>query len=120
MGLGAGVALIAAGAIFTWAIDVDVPYVDDAALGTVLLVAGVVAVVAAAVMQAQRPTSRPETGIVLVTTGAVLLWALEVDIPRVYDAALGVILLVGGLVTIGASLAMAWPRAQRRQVVYRS
>jgi hypothetical protein len=30
-----------------------------------------------------------------------------------------VILLVGGLVTIGASVAMAWPRAQRRQVVYR-
>jgi hypothetical protein len=56
----------------------------------------------------------------MVTVGAVLIWALEVDIPHVYDEALGLILLVGGLVTTAAATVMSRPRTQRRQVVYRS
>ena len=99
MGLGTGVGLIAAGAVLTWALDVNLPYVEDDALGAILLVAGVVALVAAAVMHAQRPGTSPEPGLALVTVGAALLWAVDVDIPYVYDAALGLILLlllVGG------------------------
>ena len=119
MGLGTGVGLIAAGAVLTWALDVDLPYVEDDALGAILLVAGVVALVAAAVMHAQRPGTSPEPGLGLVTVGAALLWAVDVDIPYVYDAALGLILLVGGVVTVVAAVALNRPPTQRRQVMYR-
>lgn len=120
MGLGTGVGLIAAGAVLTWALDVNLPYVEDDALGAIMLVAGVVALVAAAVMHAQRPGTSPEPGLGLVTVGAALLWAVDVDIPYVYDAALGLILLVGGVATVVAAVAMHLPRTQRRQVVYRA
>lgn len=119
MGLGTGVGLIAAGAVLAWALDVDLPYVDDDALGAILLVVGAVAVVAAAVMRAQRPQASPGAGLGLVGVGAVLLWAVELDLPYVYDGALGAILLVGGLVTIAATVALARPRTERREVVYR-
>ncbi|HSE07770.1 MAG TPA: hypothetical protein VLB29_03805 [Nocardioidaceae bacterium] len=120
MGLGTGVGLVAAGAVLTWALDVDLPYIDDDALGAVLLVAGVVAVVAAAVMRAQRPGTSPEPGLALLTVGAALLWAVDIDIPYVYDGALGLILLAGGIATVGAAVAMNQPRAERRQVAYRA
>ena len=119
MGLGTGVGLIAAGAVLTWALDVNLPYVADDALGAILLVAGVVALVAAAAMRAQRPGTSPEPGLGLVTVGAALLWAVDVDIPYVYDAAVGLILLVGGIVTVVAAVAMNRPQTQRRRVVYR-
>jgi hypothetical protein len=38
----------------------------------------------------------------------------------VYDAALGAILLLGGIATVAAAVALNRPRTQRRQVVYRS
>jgi hypothetical protein len=120
MGLGTGIVLVALGAVLTWALDVDLPYVDDDALGALLLVVGVVAVVVTAVMHAQRPDVGPDAGVGLLTVGAALLWAVDVDIPYVYDSALGAILLVGGLVTVGAALAMNRPRTSRRQVVYRT
>lgn len=119
MGLGTGVGLIAAGAVLTWALDVDLPYIDDDALGAILLVAGVVALVAAAVMRAQRPGTSPEPGLGLIAVGAALLWAVDVDIPYVYDGALGLILLVGGVATVVATVAMNRPHTVRRQVVYR-
>jgi len=119
MGLGTGVGLIAAGAVLTWALDVDLPYVDDDALGAVLLIVGAVALVASAVTRAQQPQANPGAGLGLVAAGAVLLWAVELDFPYVYDGALGVILLVGGVVTVGATLALSRPRTQRREVVYR-
>lgn len=120
MGFGTGVGLIAAGAVLTWALDVDLPYIQDDALGAVLLVVGVVAVVAAAVLRAQQPGTTPDTGLLLVLVGASLVWAVDVDIPFVYDAALGAILLVGGIATVAAAVAMNRPRTERRQVVYRS
>lgn len=119
MGLGTGVGMIAVGAVLVWAMDLDLPYVDVDALGAVLLVAGVVVVVSAAVMRAQRPGTSPAGGLVLVTVGASLLWAVDVDIPFVYDAALGVILLLGGAVTVVASVALDRPRTLRRVVVHR-
>lgn len=120
MGLGTGVVLIAAGAVLTWALDVDLPYVEDDALGAILLVAGVVALVAAAVVRAQQPDTSPASGLALGGAGAALLWAVDVDIPYVYDGALGAILLVGGVITVVAAVLMNKPRTQRRQVVYRS
>lgn len=119
MGLGTGVGMFAVGAVLVWALDVDLPYVEDDALGAILLVAGVVALVAAAVLRAQRPGTSPDTGLGLITVGASLLWAVDVDIPYVYDAALGAILLIGGVVTVAAAVALNVPRPQRRQVAYR-
>ena len=119
MGLGTGVGLIAAGAVLAWALDIDLPYVDDDALGAILLVVGAVAMVAIAVMRAQQPQANPSSGLVLVAVGAVLLWAVELDIPYVYDGALGAILLVGGAITILAAVAMNRPRSERREVLYR-
>lgn len=121
MGFGAGVGLIAAGAVFMWGLDVDLPYIEDHTLGAVLLVAGVVALVGAALMRVQQhPETSPDAGILLILFGAILLWGLEMDIPYVSDAALGVILLVGGIATVAATVAMNRPRTVRRQVVYRS
>jgi hypothetical protein len=119
MGLGTGVGLIAAGAVLAWALDVDLPYVQDDALGAVLLVAGAVALVASALTRAQRPGTSPDTGLLLILVGASLIWAVDVDIPYVYDAALGVILLLGGIATVAAAVAFNRPRTMRRQVVYR-
>jgi formate hydrogenlyase subunit 3/multisubunit Na+/H+ antiporter MnhD subunit len=54
MGIGAGIALFVAGAIVTWAINVDLPYVADYALGVILMVAGAVWFVVSLVMFQQR------------------------------------------------------------------
>jgi uncharacterized membrane protein HdeD (DUF308 family) len=54
MGIGLGILLIVVGAIFLFALKVDIPYVTDDTLGIILIVAGVIALVAALVMQAQR------------------------------------------------------------------
>jgi uncharacterized membrane protein HdeD (DUF308 family) len=54
MGIGLGILLIVVGAIFLFALKVDIPYVTDNTLGIILIVAGVVALVVALVMQAQR------------------------------------------------------------------
>jgi uncharacterized membrane protein HdeD (DUF308 family) len=54
MGIGLGILLIVVGAIFLFALNVDIPFVSDNTLGLILIVAGVIALVAALVMQAQR------------------------------------------------------------------
>ena len=37
MGIGLGIVLIVAGAILLWAVDVDLPVIDDDELGVILL-----------------------------------------------------------------------------------
>ena len=54
MGIGVGIFLIVVGAIFLFALNVNIPYVSDNTLGLILIIAGVIALVAALVMQAQR------------------------------------------------------------------
>lgn len=54
MGIGTGIVLFVAGAIVTWAININLPYVADYALGVILMIAGVVSFVAALVMQQRR------------------------------------------------------------------
>jgi uncharacterized membrane protein HdeD (DUF308 family) len=55
MGIGLGIVLIVVGAIFTFALKHSVlPFVDDQTVGIILMVAGVLALVLALVMQAQR------------------------------------------------------------------
>ena len=119
MGLGAGLVLLAAGAILTWAVDVDVPYVDDHALGSMLLAAGVLSLVVAAVVNAARASGVNDVGIglAMIAGGAVLIWGLDVDVPFIWDGALGGILMVGGAVAIGAALLMQHQQTRSRRVV---
>ncbi len=58
MGIGLGVVLIVVGAIFLFALHVNMPFVDDNTLGIILIVAGVLAIVLSLVVQAQRGRTR--------------------------------------------------------------
>jgi hypothetical protein len=121
MGIGAGTGLLAAGAILYWAVDVDLPYLDDNALGAILIAAGVLAITVGVLMNARR-TSGPNdvaSGLGLLATGAILVWGLDVDLPFIYDEALGAILMVGGLVTIAAALFMHVQASRSTHVVQR-
>jgi uncharacterized membrane protein HdeD (DUF308 family) len=50
-------------------------------------------------------------GIVLVVIGAILLFAVNADFPYVSDDALGIILILAGLATIGLAFALQHQRA---------
>ena len=54
MGIGLGIVLIVVGAILLFALDANLPLVTDDTLGIILIVAGVVALILALVMNAQR------------------------------------------------------------------
>ena len=54
MGIGLGIFLIVIGAIFLFALNVDIPFFTDDTLGIILLVAGVLALILALVLNAQR------------------------------------------------------------------
>ena len=58
MGIGLGIVLIVVGAIFLFALNVDIPFVSDNTLGIILIIAGVIALVTALVMQAQRSRTK--------------------------------------------------------------
>jgi hypothetical protein len=58
MGIGIGIVLIVIGAILLWAVQVDLPFVSDDTLGIILIVAGILAVVLALVMNAQRTRTK--------------------------------------------------------------
>ena len=58
MGIGLGIVLIVAGAILRWAVDFDLPFLDDDNLGVILLATGALAVILALVMNAQRSRSK--------------------------------------------------------------
>lgn len=58
MGIGLGVLLIVIGAIVAFAFTGNIPYVDDEVLGGILIVAGVVTLILAVVITAQRGRSK--------------------------------------------------------------
>ena len=58
MGIDIGIVLIVLGAIFLFALNVDIPFFTDDTLGIILIVAGVIAIVLALVMNAQRGRTR--------------------------------------------------------------
>ncbi|MDQ3164805.1 MAG: DUF6458 family protein [Actinomycetota bacterium] len=64
MGIGVGIFLIAVGAIIVFALDVNIPGVDNFSLGWILIALGALAVVLALIMNQQRAhtshTSRVE------------------------------------------------------------
>ena len=57
MGIGVGVLLIVVGAIFAFAIDVDLEVVDGYVLGWILIVGGILAIILGFFMQAQKSRS---------------------------------------------------------------
>jgi uncharacterized membrane protein HdeD (DUF308 family) len=58
MGIGLGIVLIVVGAILLFALDANLPFVSDDTLGIILIVAGVVALILALVLNAQRGRTR--------------------------------------------------------------
>lgn len=114
MGIGASVFLIAAGAVLFWAIDVDLPYIDDDALGLILVLAGIATMIISVIMKANRPEAGVGTGVFLIAAGAVLTWAIDIDVPYISDSALGTILMVAGLIAIVATVGISLQRRQRR------
>ena len=120
MGLGAAILFFAAGAGLYWAVEVDLPYIDDDALGAILMLAGVLAVAATVLVNARRSSGNSTvTGIGLLAAGAILFWAVDIDLPYVYDGALGMILMVAGAIAAAATVIMQVQGPRSRQIVDR-
>ena len=58
MGISTGILSFVTEAILYWAVNIDVPYIFDGALGVILTVAGAIAVFATVVMHFQGSSSR--------------------------------------------------------------
>ena len=58
MGVGVGVVLLVVGAILFWAVEMDIPGVSDDTLGVILMVAGVIAIILALIMNQQRTNTK--------------------------------------------------------------
>jgi hypothetical protein len=114
MGIGTAVLLIAAGAILSTAIDVDLPYIDDDALGLILIIAGVAALVISVITKVERPEAGIGTGVFLIGAGAILAWAIDFDLPYIADYVFGTILMVAGLIAIVATLLISLQRKNSR------
>jgi hypothetical protein len=54
MGIGLGIFLIVVGAIFLFALNLDIPFVSDDTLGIILLLAGILTLVLALILNYQR------------------------------------------------------------------
>jgi len=57
MAIGFGIFLIVVGAALAWAVEVDIQFIDDNALGWILMIAGVAAIALSLVLNAQRSRS---------------------------------------------------------------
>jgi uncharacterized protein DUF6458 len=55
--IGFGIFLIVVGAALVWAVEVDIQFIDDNALGWILMVAGLAAILLSLVINAQRSRS---------------------------------------------------------------
>jgi hypothetical protein len=55
-------------------------------------------------------------GVVLLVVGAILYWAVEVDIPGVSDNTLGIILMVVGVIAIALALITNQQRSRTKVV----
>jgi formate hydrogenlyase subunit 3/multisubunit Na+/H+ antiporter MnhD subunit len=119
MGIGVAVSCFAAGAILYFAVEVDLPYVEDDTLGSILLLVGVLAAIVAVLVNTRRSHTGTSagSGIGLILTGAILYWAVDVDFPFVADGALGVILMFAGVITLMATLTMHRQKSRHHQAI---
>ena len=53
-------------------------------------------------------------GVVLLVVGAILYWALDVDIQGINEGAFGVILMLAGILAIGLALYQSYQRSNTR------
>jgi hypothetical protein len=120
MSIGSGVGLVVAGAILYWAIELDVPYLFEGALGVIAMVAGL-AIIAATFVVTPRAHGTVSGGLALAAAGAALAWAVDIDLPFVYDWSLGVILMFAGIIAVIAAAVMDYQRTRgaRHEVEYR-
>lgn len=116
MGIGTGVFLIAAGAVLSWAFDVNLPFIDDDGAGLILLFAGIAVLLISVILRANRPGAGIGTGVALIAAGAVVAWAIDIDVPFITDSVFGGILIVAGLIALIAILAINLQH--RRQAAY--
>lgn len=116
MGVGTGIFLIVAGAVLFGAIEVDLPYIDDDALGLILLLAGIATLIISVVMKVNRPEAGIGTGVFMIVAGAILAWAINIDLEYINAYAMGWILIVAGLVSVAATAVV---NLQRRRSRYR-
>jgi uncharacterized membrane protein HdeD (DUF308 family) len=58
MGVGIGVLLLVAGAIIYFALETDIPFMETNTLGIILMVAGVLAIILALVINQQRSSTK--------------------------------------------------------------
>lgn len=58
MGIGFGVLLVVIGAIFMWALNVNLSFVDDYTLGLILFIVGIIAIVLSLLMNMQSRRSK--------------------------------------------------------------
>ena len=56
------------------------------------------------------------TGILLIVLGAILLFALNLDIPFITDDTLGIILLLAGVLTLVLALVLNYQRGRTKHV----
>ncbi|MCL2541242.1 MAG: hypothetical protein FWE71_02145 [Nocardioidaceae bacterium] len=107
-----GIICVAVGAILYWAVDVNISHLDENALGVILMVGGILLLLGAALMRSRRDDSDISLGAVLILLGAILRWAVDADIPRIDDNALGVVLMVTGVLAIVVALTMPGYRGE--------
>ncbi len=116
MSIGTGVGLAVAGAILHWAVELNVPYVFEDALGMIVMLAGL-AVVAISFGVTERARGNVGVGLGLLVAGAILTWAVDLDLPYVYDGSLGIILMFAGVIAVVAAIAMDYQHTRSRHTV---
>jgi hypothetical protein len=115
MGIGAGIVLLALGAVLSWAVEVDLPYVDDDAIGLILVLAGIAVVVVSAILNTDHPEAGIGSGVVLLAAGAILSFAVQIDVPYIADYAMGTILMAAGAISVVATLVMLTQHRRNQQ-----
>jgi uncharacterized membrane protein len=58
MGIGLGIVLLLVGAVLYWAVDVNIPGIDDNTLGIILMLVGALALILSLVINSQRRSTR--------------------------------------------------------------
>lgn len=101
--MAAGLFFLAAGAILRWVVNVDLPFVNENALGAILIVVGIIALAVSAVGRSRYGNQGLGTGLGLIAAGAIVYWALDFNLTHVNDDALAVILMVAGVLMVALS-----------------
>jgi hypothetical protein len=106
MRIGTGAVLLVLGAILYAAVDVDLPHLNDDALGLIMLLGGLATIIVAVITKVDRPELGITTGLLLIAGGAILAVAVRVELPHVAAYVLGSTLTCAGVLTLIATVAI--------------